>query len=175
MKTLKQEIVINAPPERVFNYVDDIYHTGWHMSKSSMPMMGSSLKLEILSKNSTGQGAVYRWSGKIMGLTMDFSEIVTKWVKNKERVWKTIDQPKIIIMSNYEMWFFTDPIGKNTKLTFGLSYDLPKNVFGFILGFLLADWYSKWCLNNMCQGAKDALENTSEKQHSVHAQAQKTL
>ena len=171
MKTLKQEIEIKSSPEKVFAYADDIHNTGWHMSKSSMPMMGSKLKLEILSKNPTGEGAVYRWSGKVMGLTIDFSEIVTKWVKNKERVWKTIGQPKIIIISNYEMWFFTDPSEKNTKLTFGISYDLPKDIFGFILGFLLADWYSKWCLNNMCQGAKDALENTSVKQHLSHTQA----
>lgn len=169
MKTLKQEIEINSNIEKVFSYVDDIHNTGWHMGKSSMPMMGSSLKLEILSKNATGQGAVYRWSGKVMGFTMDFSEIVTKWIKNKERVWKTINHPKLIIMSSYEMWFFVDPARKNTKLTFGINYNLPKNIFGLILGILLADWYSKWCLNNMCQGAKDALETFPRKQQSAHS------
>lgn len=161
MKTLNKSTIINASPEKVFKHVDDIHCTGMHMSKSSMTMIGSKLNLEILSKNPTGLGATYRWYGKVMGLTMDFSEIVTKWIVNKERIWATIGSPKLIIMSGYEMSFALEPIGDKSKLTFVISYDLPKPLFWNIIGLLLADWYSKWCLKNMCQDAKAALETTS--------------
>jgi hypothetical protein len=40
-----------------------------------MPMMASTLKLEIVSE-ATGVGATYRYSGRMTGLTIDFSETV---------------------------------------------------------------------------------------------------
>ena len=35
-------------------------------------MMGSKLKLEIMTSEPTGVGAVYRYSGRMMGLTIAF-------------------------------------------------------------------------------------------------------
>jgi uncharacterized membrane protein len=52
MATVTETVDIQAPAERVFAYVDDIRNVGWHMTeRSSMAMMGSRLKLEILSSN----------------------------------------------------------------------------------------------------------------------------
>ena len=87
MSTLSRSVTIEAPAERVFAYVDDIRNLARHMSESrSMPMMGSKLKLEIMTPEPTGVGAVYRYSGRMMGLTIDFSETVTKYVAGREKV-----------------------------------------------------------------------------------------
>lgn len=87
MSTLNRSVTIEAPAERVFDYVDDIRNLARHMSESrSMPMMGSKLKLEIMTTELTGVGAVYRYSGRMMGLTIDFSETVTKHVPGREKV-----------------------------------------------------------------------------------------
>ncbi len=158
MKTVRESIEINASAKVVFEHVDDIANTGWHMTKSSMPLMGSSLTLEILSKNPTGVGATYRWHGKIMGFTMDFSEIISRWVPNKERVWHTIGNPKILIMRAYEMRFMIKSLHERSRLTFEITYDLPKPIFWKCVGFLLSGPYSRWCLRNMCKDAKKALE-----------------
>ena len=37
-----------------------------------------------------------------MGFTMDFT-VVTKWLKDKEKVWETIGKAKMIIMDWYQM------------------------------------------------------------------------
>ena len=79
--------------------MDDFSKTGMHMSESSMMMMGSRLMLEQLSINSTGVGAKYRWHGKMMAMTMDFSETVTKWQSPKLKEWEIVGEAKIIIMS----------------------------------------------------------------------------
>jgi Polyketide cyclase / dehydrase and lipid transport len=80
MATLTRSITIEAPAERVFVYVDDTRNLARHMSESrSMPMMGSKLKLEIMTREATGVAATYRYSGQMMGLTIDFSETVTKY------------------------------------------------------------------------------------------------
>ena len=101
MKT--KSILIHSSPEKVFSQMDDFSKTGMHMSESSMMMMGSKLKLEQLSINPTGVGASYRWYGKMMGMTMDFSETVTKWQSPKIKEWETVGEAKIIIMSWYRM------------------------------------------------------------------------
>ena len=87
MITKSKSILIHSTPAKVFAQMDDFSKTGMHMSESSMMMMGSKLNLEQLSTNSTGVGASYRWYGKMMGMTMDFSQTVTKWEQNKLKEW----------------------------------------------------------------------------------------
>ncbi len=155
---LSQSVQIAASPAAVFAHVDDIHNTGWHMEKSSMPLMGSKMNVEVLSDNHSGLGATYRWTGQVLGMPLDFTETVVKWVPNKERVWRTIGEPKIIIMDNYEMAFVVRPVGVGSEFTVEISYELPKTFFGKFLGLVLGNWYSKWCLNSMCNDAKAALE-----------------
>ena len=164
MKTKSKIILINSTPEKVFAQMDDFSKTGMHMSESSMMMMGSKLKLEQLLTNATGVGASYRWYGKMMGMTMDFSETVTKWEQNKIKEWETIGEAKIIIMSWYRMWFEISPAENGTLVKISISYLPPKEWHYKILSFLFANWYCNWCLNNMLNDTKENLENKISKQ-----------
>jgi hypothetical protein len=75
MPALSRTATINAPAERVFAYADDIRNLARHMSeRGSMPMMGSKLALEIITPQATGVGATYRYSGRMLGLVIEFSE-----------------------------------------------------------------------------------------------------
>ena len=160
MKTRSKTILIHSEARSVFLYMDNIGNTGMHMTKSSMPMMGSNLKLEQLSENPTGLNSKFRWSGKIMGFSMDFTVIVTRWIKDSEKVWETIGVAKMIILSWYRMRLFLVPEGTNTRAELSIAYTLPKNMFFKILAFFLAPWYARWCLNNMLQDSKAVLETT---------------
>ena len=134
MKTKTKNILIHSTLEKVFAQMDDFSKTGMHMSESSMMMMGSKLKLEQLSNNAAGVGASYRWYGKIMGMTMDFSETVTKWQPPKLNEWETVGEAKIIIMSWYRMWFEISPAENVTIAKLSISYLTPSN--GFTKSFL---------------------------------------
>ena len=160
MPTLSRSVSIAAPAERVFAYVDDIRNLARHMSESrSMPMMGSKLKLEIVTPEPTGVGAVYRYSGRMMGLTIDFSETVTKYVAGREKVWRTIGQPQLLIMAGYEMRILVEPVSPaSSRLTIGIDYELPRVGVWRALGWTLAGAYSRWCLTRMVEGSKLDLE-----------------
>ena len=160
MPTLSRTSLIKAPAERVFAYVDDIRNLARHMSESrSMPMMGSKLKLEIITPELTGVGATYRYSGKMMGLTIDFSETVTKYVAGCEKVWRTIGEPQLLIISSYEMRVVVEPVSPNSsQLTISIDYELPLASIWRAIGRVLADTYSRWCLTSMVDGAKLDLE-----------------
>jgi carbon monoxide dehydrogenase subunit G len=64
MITVSETVEIRAPAEAVFAHVDDIRNLGWHMTgRSSMAMMGSRLRLEILSHQATGLGVPHTVTG----------------------------------------------------------------------------------------------------------------
>ena len=158
MKTFKKNILIHSSPENVFTYMDNIGNMGMHMTKSSMPMMGSKLVLKQLSKNATGLNSKFRWTGKMMGITMDFTVVVSKWIKDKEKVWETIGEAKMIILGWYQMRLVILPERENTKAELSIAYTNPKNIFFKIIAFFLAPFYANWCLNNMLQDSKKTLE-----------------
>lgn len=160
MITVTETVDIKASAESVFAYVDDIRNIGWHMTeRSSMAMMGSRLELEIVSEQSTGLGATYRYSGTMMGLSLDFSESVTRYIPNREKIWHTIGEPRLLIISSYEMRLAVEPLSAaSSRLTISIAYELPLSTFWRIVGRLLAGPYSRWCLRQMVGDAKRALE-----------------
>lgn len=158
MKTQIKKILIHAPSEKVFAYMDNISNTGMHMTKSSMAMMGSKLELEQLSENATGPNSKYRWFGKMMGFNMDFTVAVTKWIKEKEKIWETVGDAKMIILKWYQMHLVISPAGKNSRVELSITYTTPKNIFFGFVAFFLAPLYANWCLNNMLRDSKKSLE-----------------
>ena len=161
MKTIERTEIFNATPEQVFKCIDDLGVTGMHMTRSSMMMMGSKLNLKFLTENHTGLGSSYRWTGKMMGLKMDFTVEVTKWIPPKEKVWKTIGKTKLIIYSWYRMQLIILPTLNGCKAGLSISYEKSKGFFSKILSFLFADWYCKWCLRKMLSDTKKSLELTA--------------
>src|ERR1041385_8215744 len=109
MKTLKRIETYGSTPEKVFKCLDDLGVTGMHMTKSSMPMMGGKLDLSFLTNNHTGLGSKYRWTGKVVGMIMDFTVEVTKWIENKEKEWGTIGTPKLILYAWFKMQLTVSP------------------------------------------------------------------
>ena len=158
MKTIKRKEVYDAPPEKVFSCIDDLGVTGMHMTKSSGMMMGSKLNLEYLAANHTGLGSKYRWTGTMMGMKMDFTVEVTKWIEGVEKVWETIGEAKMIIYSWYRMHLLVYPNGNITHAELSISYEKPKGWFAKIISFFFADWYCNWCLKNMLSDSKRKIE-----------------
>ena len=158
MKTLKRIEIYQATPEEVFQCIDDLGVTGMHMTKSSMPMMGGKLDLNFLTANHTGLGSKYRWTGKVVSMTMDFTVEVTKWIKDKEKIWETVGDPKMIIYS----WFRTNleisTSLDDTQAELSITYEKPKGWIYRFLSFFLAAWYCRWCLKNMLDDSKKTLD-----------------
>lgn len=158
-KTLKKKIHIRAPVEKVFAFLDDLSKTGMHMSERSMMMMGSKLELERLPGPEKGEGATFRWSGKVLGLPVNFTETVTRWKKNEEKVWETVGEPRMIILGWYRMRLTTEPKKSGTSVLLEIQYEPPKGFFYKLLSAFLARQYAGWCLNQMLGDTKKGLEN----------------
>lgn len=156
IKTLNRVVVINVSVDSVFTFMDDIQNTGGHMTKSNAPMMGSKLSVEWLTDYKTGLGSKYRWSGKVMGMKMDFTVEITKWVQNKEKIWETVGEAKMIVLSWYRMYLVLTPLENGTTQTeLGIFYTKPKGSF---LSFLLSRRYAVWCVKSMIRDTQKHFE-----------------
>jgi hypothetical protein len=158
MKALSKTEIFKAPPDRVFDVMDDLGVSGAHMTNSSMMMMGSKLSLEYLTPFHKGPGTKYRWKGKMMGLRMDFTMEVTKWIEGVEKVWETIGESMLIIYSGFQMTLKVYPESMGAKAELSISYNKPTSFIQKILCFLLADWYCNWCLRKMLNDARKVLQ-----------------
>ena len=158
MKTISKTIQIKASPEKVFETLDNLGVIGMHMTQSSAMMMGSKLHLGYLTDNHTGPESKYKWTGKMMGMKMDFTVEVTKWLKGIEKTWETIGEAKMIIYSWYRMHLLVKPLTNGSEAELSITYEKPKGWLAKIVSFLFADWYCRWCLNNMLNDSKGKLE-----------------
>ena len=98
-------------------------------------------------------------SSDLMGMNMDFTVEVTKWVEGVEKVWETTGESKLIIYSWYRMHLLVYPKGNITQAELSITYEKPKGWFAKIVSFLFADWYCNWCLKKMISDAKTKIEN----------------
>jgi hypothetical protein len=168
MRSATQTVDIAAPAAMVFAHVDDMKNIGGHMTdRSSMAMMGSKLTLEIVSPRVTGVGATYRYHGTMMGM-LDFSESVTSYVPGREQAWRTIGEPRLLILGGYEMRVLVEPQSpSSSRLTMSITYDLPRAPGWRLVAMVVAGWYSRWCLHRMCKDTKQALERMGSSAASV--------
>ena len=168
VRNYERTMIINGHPDSVFAFMDDIRNTGKHMTKKSSAMAGSKLKIEWLSAHFTGPGTKYRWTGKVMGMKMDFTVEVSKWTKGKEKKWGTVGDAKMIVIDWFEMYLWIEPTpdGKS-KVKLGIDYTKPKSFLGFMLG----KTYSKWCVNSMLKDTRKHFKAIKKAQ----SQSKKTL
>lgn len=161
MKTISKTARYNAPSENVFQHLDDLGVTGMHMTQSSAMMMGSKLNLEYLTPNHKGLGTQYRWKGTMVGMKMDFTVAVTKWIPGVEKTWETIGEAKMIIYSWYRMHLQLSRKDNLTMAELSITYEKPKGWLLKVISFLFADMYCRWCLKNMLRDAGQSVNNDS--------------
>ncbi|MBI3136001.1 MAG: SRPBCC family protein [Bacteroidetes bacterium] len=151
IKKIERTEVINGKPEEVFAFMDDIRNTGRHMTESSGAMMGGKLKLEWLTTHTTGLGTKYRWEGKVLGMKMDFTVEVSKWVEAQQKIWGTVGEAKMIVITWFEMHLELTPNEDGTTtVKLRILFTKSKNIPGFLLGRR----YSIWCVKSMLKDTK---------------------
>lgn len=163
VKTLKKSKHYSATPATVFERLDDLGVTGMHMTKSSLMMMGSKLNLQYLSPGKKGPGTKYRWTGRMIGMMLDFTVQVTEWIAGKEKTWETVGPAKLIIYSWYRMHFDITQAGNKSLVELSISYEKPAGLFSMLLYFIFADWYGRWCLKQMLNDAERSLRQSAVK------------
>lgn len=114
MASWKNSIVIHAPPDKVFAYVDDpMTLVEW------LPGM-----VEIRNVIGTGAGQQHEWTYKMAGLLLRGQATVVEHVPNRCAVHQTIGT----ISSDFG--YAVEPHEEGTTLTLEVEYSVPIPVLG---------------------------------------------
>ncbi len=158
MNHYHNSIVLPALPEHVFDYVDDHVLFSSHMSRSSWMMMGSKMNVSTDNKLGKEVGSHIFLDGSIFGIPMFIDEVVTEHKKPSIKSWKTVKVRNLLVVGDYVMKVEIFPQAQNSLFRVSIDYDRPKK--NKWLGILLGDWYARWCVRQMLDGAKKHFSKT---------------
>lgn len=102
--------------------------------------MGRDFHPEILSVNDTDVGAIYRWTGTMYGVKFGWTEVVTRWVKNREKSHHSIQASGWV--TGIDMGWALSPQDGGTLLTETMDYELGYSFLGKLLDRL---WLRRYC------------------------------
>jgi hypothetical protein len=156
MSRRKQAIAqVRAEPATVFARLDDQTRLGEHMEKPSLMMGGGRMTYAFDAQKGRAVGSHIRMGGSAFGLTLSLDQVVTERVPPQRKVWRTVGQPKLIVVGDYEMGFELSPVAGGAALKVWIDYDLPRAGIGRLLPGL-GDGYAQWCVDQMVADAVGA-------------------
>ena len=149
----ESHVLINAPAEDVFAYIDDHAHFSSHMSESSLMMGGGRMDISLDNGRGREVGSHIRLSGKVFGFTLFLDEVVTRREPPRIKVWETVGDLRLLVIGHYRMSIEVEPQEGNSSLLVSIDYDLPfTNAWP---GRLFGGIYAKWCVGQMVKGTRD--------------------
>src|SRR5689334_10749515 len=74
----ESSVEVAAPPERVFEFLDDPRSLTGHMSESTWQMGGGSMQTEVDDAKGQAVGSKITLTGKVCGVKLYVSEVVTE-------------------------------------------------------------------------------------------------
>lgn len=114
MVNIKKSITINAPPEKVWAYLDD-------------PMSGPEWlpgMIEVRNVAGKGIGRKFEWTYKMLGIRFNGKSTTTELIQNE----RAVVQSKSGIETTWV--YLYEPHAGGTKLSFDIDYKIPMPVLG---------------------------------------------
>lgn len=153
-------VLISAPLEEVFAFVDDHSRFSSHMSESSWRMGGGRMTVELDAGNGQTVGSHIRLSGSVFGVRLSLDEVVSRRDPPTLKVWETVGAPRLLVIGSYRMGVEISSEHPRSRLRVFIDYGLPGGWATYWLGLVLGGFYAKWCVSQMLTGASNHFANT---------------
>ena len=161
-----EEIVdVAAAPPELFETIDDHARLAGHMMGSSIMMAGSSMRFSYDESGGRALGSKIRMDGSILGIGLKLEEVVFERAPPFRKAWKTVGEPRLLVIGGYRMGFEIIPQAEGSRLKVFIDWREPEPPWRW-LGRLLGRPYAKWCTESMARGAADSFRS-----RNPHAQA----
>jgi len=156
---LRREVAtadVAAEPVALFEYLDDHERLASHMMQSSAMMAGSSMNFAFDRGRGRTLGSRIGMSGKVLGLSLEVSEIVSERDPPRRKVWQTEGTPRLLVIGAYRMGFDIAPEDLGSRLRVFIEYDLPAWPWR-LLGLIAGRFYARWCVRSMAYDSARAV------------------
>ncbi len=147
------QVEVDAPPVEVFDFLDDYRRLSAHMTEPSWQMAGSSMTIGMDEKQGRALGSKITLSGRILGLSLEVEEIVTKYDPPRSMTWATVGSPRLLVIGPYAMGYVLSPRQGGSLLCVFVDYSPPREGALRLLGRLFGKSYARWCTNRMARDA----------------------
>ena len=146
-------VQVRALPGDVFAFLDEHSRLVSHMGKRSLAMGGGSMTTEFDEGRGKAVGSTLTLRGKAFGLRLSVEEKVIERAPPLRKSWRTVGEPRLLVIGPYRMGFVIEDLGQTSRLTVFIDYELPRRAPWRWLGRLLAPAYARWCTRRMAGDA----------------------
>lgn len=153
-------VLIRAPVDSVFAFLDDPLALAAHMRKSSMRMMGSRMAVEVDAAGGRVLNSRIAMHGSFLGIPISLEEVVTERDEPHRKCWETTGTPRLLVIAHYRVGFELAPNGDATRLRVFIHYSLPVTPPGSWLGSLFGSFYARWCTKTVATDAAAQINAT---------------
>ena len=143
---------VHAAPEAVFEFVDDHARLSGHMMTSSSMMAGGRMTIASDAGHGRVVGSHITMSGRVLGFRLFLDEVITKRYPPMRKEWETAGMPRLLIIGAYRMGTVIERVSGGSRVSVFIEYDLPRSVWGHVLGWLVGGIYARWCVRQMLNG-----------------------
>jgi hypothetical protein len=143
---------VAAPPQAVFERLDDQTRLAEHMEKPSLMMGGGRMTYTFDEAKGRAVGSHIRMGGKVFGIALFVDEVVTERDAPQRKVWQTVGTTRLFVIDGYKMGFALTPTDGGTDLRVWIEYTLPRGFWRW-LAALPARLYARWCVGRMTADA----------------------
>jgi hypothetical protein len=148
------EALLATDASRLFAFLDDPRNVARHMEKPSLRTAGASMRIETDERRGQAIGSRIRLTGSVLGMSLSVEEVVTRRDPPCEKVWETIDEPRLLVIGAYRMGFEISQLEQGSRLLVFIDYRLPRSGIARGLGRLLGRIYAAWCTRRAANDAE---------------------
>lgn len=120
----------------------------------SLSVLTLGRKLSLQRNPDALNAAIKIGADKITGAPVDFSIDVTRWVENKDRVWKTFYLPKLRLYSWYRTRLGFNASSNSLEAELSICYENSGSWLNRLLTYITAYWYCKLWLRYILEPHK---------------------
>jgi hypothetical protein len=119
------------------------------MSGSSWKMGAGKMNIEFDEDRGQKVGSRIKLSGRVFGIQLSVEEIENRRNPPYRKTWETISPPRLLVIGHYRMGFEITPQYNASEFRVFIDYHLPRTAPARWLGFLIGDYYVRWCTTQM--------------------------
>jgi len=126
------------------------------MSKRSWKMGWGKMAAEPDAHRGKVVGSYIVLRGRVFGIGVYLDEVVTERDPPRRKTWRTVGEPRLLVIGAYEMGFELAQARNGVRLRVAIDYERPTRGIQRFLGRLFGRMYAKWCTRQMVQDAQKA-------------------
>ena len=157
---IERTVHVPAPREDLFARLDDQARLAEHMSRPSLMMGGGRMTYDIDAGGGRQVGSHIRMGGRAFGLRLSLDEEVTERDPPRRKVWRTVGEPKLVVLAGYQMGFSIEPEDDGSRLTVWIDYEPGTRGLG-LWAPSLGEMYARWCVDEMVEDAVEAFSKAA--------------